>query len=168
MFFWFIGTAWVAVWFVFRDERFDYRWLAVGSVLPDIVDGVTGGAWVVHSVTASVVLMTAIMLLTQGKRAHRRSRLAVPIGTFMHLVFDGAFSYTRQFWWPFSGLSFGDAPLPSFDRLAIAPVMEIAGLVLLGWMWRTHGLGQEAARRRFITTGELHQVVQGGKLLLAP
>ena len=31
------------VWFVFRDPRFDYRLLIVGSVLP-LLDGVTGGA----------------------------------------------------------------------------------------------------------------------------
>ena len=161
MFFWFVGTAWVAVWFVFRDERFDYRWLAAGAVLPDVIDGVTGGAWVLHSVTASVVLMTAVMLLTRGKRAHRRSLLAVPIGTFMHLVFDGAFSYTRQFWWPFSGLSFGGAPLPSFDRVAVAPLMEVVGLLLLAWMWRMHGMGVPAARRRFLATGQLHRAAPG-------
>ena len=34
VFFWFIGTAIVAVWYVFRDPRFDYRLLVVGSVLP--------------------------------------------------------------------------------------------------------------------------------------
>ena len=37
------ATAIVTVWFVFRDPRFDYRLLIVGSVLP-LADGVTGGA----------------------------------------------------------------------------------------------------------------------------
>lgn len=157
MFFWFVGTAWVAVWFVFRDERFDYRWLAFGAVVPDMIDGVTGGSWVFHSVTASVVTMTAVMLLTRGRRAHRRSLLAVPIGMFMHLVFDGAFSRTRQFWWPFSGLAAGGASLPSFDRLLLDPVLEAAGIGLLVWMARTHGLSSPAARRHFVRTGELRR-----------
>lgn len=155
MFFWFIGTAWVAVWFVFRDERFDYRWLAVGAVAPDAIDAVTGGAWVLHSVTASVATMTVVMVVTRGRRANRRSLLAVPIGMFMHLVFDGAFSRTRQFWWPFSGLQVAEAPLPSFERPWLDIAMELAGLAMLAWMWRTHGLSSAAARRHFVMTGEL-------------
>ena len=39
----FVGTSIATVWFVFRDPRFDYRLLIVGSVLP-LADGVTGGA----------------------------------------------------------------------------------------------------------------------------
>ena len=45
VFCWFIGTAIVTVWAVFRDPRFDYRLLVVGAVVP-LVDGFTGGAWV--------------------------------------------------------------------------------------------------------------------------
>ena len=36
MFLWFIGTAVITVWYVFRDPRFDYRLLIVGSVLPEL------------------------------------------------------------------------------------------------------------------------------------
>ena len=158
MFFWFIGTAWIAVWFVFRDERFDYRWLAIGAIAPDLVDGVTGGAWVLHSVTASVATMTAVMILTRGRRIRRRSLLAVPIGMFMHLVFDGAFSRTRQFWWPFSGLHVAAAPLPSLERPWLDMLMEAAGLVMIAWMWRTHGLSSADARRHFVRTGELREI----------
>ena len=39
---WFVSTAVLTVWFVFRDPRFDYRLLIVGSVLPDL-DGLFGG-----------------------------------------------------------------------------------------------------------------------------
>ena len=41
MFLWFVATAIVSVWFVFRDPRFDYRLLIVGSVLP-LADGRDG------------------------------------------------------------------------------------------------------------------------------
>ena len=37
MFLWFFGTAILSVWFVFRDDRFDYRLLIVGSILPDAI-----------------------------------------------------------------------------------------------------------------------------------
>ena len=161
MFFWFIGTAWVAVWFVFRDERFDYRWLAVGVILPDVVDGMTGGSWILHSVTASVAAMTLVMVTTRGRRTHRRSLLAVPIGMFMHLVFDGAFARTKEFWWPFGGLSFGGASLPSFDRMPLNVLLEVVGIGLLAWMGRKHGLMSEHARRDFLRTGQLREVAGG-------
>ena len=44
MFFWFVGTAIITVGVVFRDPRFDYRLLIVGSVIP-IADGLLGGAF---------------------------------------------------------------------------------------------------------------------------
>ena len=44
MFLWFIGTAVVSVWYIFRDPRFDYRFLAVGAVLPDVIDLPNGHA----------------------------------------------------------------------------------------------------------------------------
>ena len=158
MLLWFVGTAWVSVWFVFRDERFDYRLLALGALLPDLVDVMTGGAWVLHSVTASVAALTAVMVATRGRRPSRRKLLAVPIGMFMHLVFDGAFSRTKLFWWPFSGLSPSDARLPSIDRGVWSLLMEIAGAAAIVWMGRTHGLGDPARRAEFIRTGELREV----------
>ncbi len=155
MFFWFLGTAALAVWFVFRDDRFDYRVLALGALLPDIVDGVTGGAWVMHSVIASVGLLTAVMLIARRGSVRRRRWLALPIGTFFHLVFDGAFNNTKVFWWPFAGLDVGDVPLPSLDRMSLNILLEVAGLVMLVWLWRVNKLSNQQQRHRFIRTGQL-------------
>lgn len=155
MFFWFLGTAALAVWFVFRDDRFDYRVLALGALLPDIVDGVTGGAWVMHSVIASVGLLTAVMLMARRGSVRRRRWLALPIGTFFHLVFDGAFNNTKVFWWPFAGLDVGDVPLPSLDRMSLNILLEVAGLVMLVWLWRVNKLSNPQQRQRFIRTGQL-------------
>ena len=80
----------------------------VGLLLPDLVDAPLGGARVLHSITASVVVMSVVVLATIGRRPVRRRLLAIPIGMFLHLVLDGAFNDTRVFWWPFSGL-----PLPA-------------------------------------------------------
>ena len=115
MFFWFIGTAIVTVGVVFRDPRFDYRLLIVGSVLP-IADGVAGGARALHSVTVSVGLLAALMIATSGRKPIRKLLLGLPIGMILHLVFDGAWNNTEVFWWPFFGLSFDDSGLPIFDR----------------------------------------------------
>ena len=161
MLLWFVGSSWVAVWFVFRDERFDYRWLTLGALLPDIVDGLSGGSWVFHSVTASVVSLTAVMVATRGRRSVRRSLLAVPIGMFLHLVFDGAFVRTKNFWWPFGGTSFDGSSLPSLGRMPLNIGLELLGATAIWWMWRAHGLSNTEARREFLATGQLHPVRPG-------
>lgn len=155
MFFWFIGTAVLAVWFVFHDSRFDYRLLVVGALLPDVIDGPIGGARVLHSVTGSVAILLLVMFATFGRRPIRRRLLAVPIGTFLHLVFDGAWANTKVFWWPFGGVGFGDAPPPSWDRGAIGILLEVVGLGLCAWAVRAFGLRDRVRRQRFWRTGVL-------------
>ena len=112
VFFWFIGTAVVAIWFVFTDPAFDYRLLVVGSVLPAVVDAFFGGARVLHSVTFSVLLLAVLMLATPGRKPIRRMLLGLPLGTMLHLVFTGAWTNSTVFWWPFLGLDFDGAPSP--------------------------------------------------------
>jgi hypothetical protein len=132
MLLWFAGLSVALVWSVFRDPRLDYRLVVVGALLPDVVDGVFGGARVMHSVLASVALLVSVMVATTGRRSLRRRLLAVPIGTFAHLVLDGAWTRTEVFWWPFFGTSFEGAPLPSFDRpVVLLVLMEVVGLVAL-------------------------------------
>lgn len=155
MFFWFIGTSVLAVWFVFHDARFDYRLLILGSLLADIVDAPFGGARVMHSVTGSVAVLILVMAITAGRKPIRRRLLAIPIGTFLHLVFDFAFSNTRVFWWPFGGADFRDAPLPSWERGAVDIVLEIIGLLLCAWAVARFGLRDRERRRRFWRTGGL-------------
>ncbi len=157
MFFWFLGTAVVAVWFVFRDERFDYRTLMIGAVLPDIIDIPTGGVWVFHSVTASVLALTLVMGIWRRGSSRRRSLLGVPIGMFFHLVFDGAFANTASFWWPFTGLTMDSANVPSIDRGPLNVVLEIVGVALLTWVWRRAGLSLPVNRQLFLSSGVLYE-----------
>ena len=140
MFFWFIGTAVLAVGYVFRDPRFDYRLLVVGSVLP-LVDGLFGGARALHSITVSIVVLAVMMLATSGRKPIRKMLLGLPIGMFLHLVFDGAWTNTDVFWWPFTGLSFGDDPWPITDRGVMSVLLELVGLGLCAWIWRNNKLG---------------------------
>jgi hypothetical protein len=155
MLLWFVATAWLAVWAVLRDRTFDYRLLAVGAVLPDIVDGLRGGVWVMHSVVTSIGLLVAVMLVTFGRRPIRRRLLAIPFGTFMHLVFDGAFNSTTVFWWPIASRRIAHHPLPSFERGTISVLLEVVGLVLLVWWWKRFALAIPANRSRFLRTGHL-------------
>src|SRR5690606_9957672 len=102
MLLWFVGTAVVTIWFVFRDPLFDYRLLVVGSVLPAVVDGALGaalGVRVLHSLAFSVALLGVLMLATPRRSPVRRMLLGLPLGTLLHLVFTGAWTQTRVFWW---------------------------------------------------------------------
>jgi hypothetical protein len=154
VFLWFVGTAVLTVWWVFRDPRFDYRLLVVGSLLPDI-DAVTGGMWLFHTLIFSVGLLVAVMLATAGRKPARKLLLGLPIGTFLHLVFDGAWATTSVFWWPFGGVDFGDYDLPSVQRGPIDIVLEVAGLAMVVWIWRRSNLSDPAQRRRTLSTGQL-------------
>ena len=151
--FWFIATAVLSVRYVFQDPKFDYRFLIVGALLPDVVDVFFGGARVLHTLVFSVVLLVVVMLLTRAKRAMRRQYLPLAIGTFIHIVFDGAFTKTKVFWWPFGGFSFDGASLPVADRMTLNVLLEVVGLVLVIRLARQHGLGDAARRKAFFQTG---------------
>ena len=157
MFFWFIGTSIVTVGVVFRDPRFDYRLLIVGSVLP-IADGVFGGARALHSVTVSVALLAALMIVTAGRKPIRKLLLGLPIGMILHLVFDGAWNNTEVFWWPFFGVAFDDARLPILDRGLWSVLLETAGVAICVWLWRRNRLGDRARRAGFLRAGRLDAV----------
>ncbi len=154
MFFWFIGTAVVTVGLVFRDPGFDYRLLIVGSVLP-LADALFGGARALHSITVSIALLVVIMLATIGRRRVRKLLLGLPIGMFLHLVFDAAWNDTETFWWPFTGTDFTSDVLPVAERGWWSVVLEVVGLAVCGWLWRRNGLGDAQRRRTFLQDGRL-------------
>ncbi len=105
MFFWFIGTSIATVRFVFQDPRFDHRLLIVGAVLP-LVDLLFGRIDLLHTLVFSLFLLAIVMLATLGRRPARALLLGLPIGTLLHLVFDGAWMDNDLFWWPAGGWSF--------------------------------------------------------------
>jgi hypothetical protein len=155
MFLWFIGTATLSVLFIFRDDRFDYRFLALGAILPDLIDVGSGGAWIFHSVLGSVVVLVAVMAGARRGTSRRRKLLAVPIGMFFHLVFDGAFNNTKVFWWPFAGFDFGGASIPSFDRPILDVLFELVGIAMIAWIWRENNLSDPVRKSDFLRTGRL-------------
>ena len=66
-----------------------------------------------------------------------------------------------MFWWPFGGVSFGDAELPVAQRMGLNIAMEIVGVILLVVLVRQCGLTNAERRRDFIRTGMLSSVSQG-------
>jgi hypothetical protein len=163
MFLWFAGMSFLIVWLVFRDPAFDYRLVMIGALLPDVLDGLTGGRWVAHTLLCSVVAMFGVMLFTRGHRRLRRHLIALPIGMLLHLVLDGMWTDRDTFWWPFFGTTVPDLPLPSVERGVTNVVLEAVGAIVLVWAWRRFDLGDAENRRRFVHTGRLSRaLVEGG------
>jgi hypothetical protein len=155
MILWPVGMAVVIVFLVFRDPAIDYRLVAVGALVPDVVDAPFGGTRAAHTLVAGVVALGTVMLLTRRRRQARRRWLAVPIGMLLHLVVDGIWSRTAVFWWPLFGWRLR-GPLPAFDHGATLVVLEeLAGAAALLWCWRRFGLADRDRRRRLVTTGRL-------------
>ena len=153
--------ALVTVWLVFRDPAIDHRVVLLGAVLPDVVDAPFGGARLLHTLVASTALLVLVMLLTRRSRSGRSRRhlrrrwLFLPVGTFLHLVFDGMWARTEEFWWPALGGAL-EGPVPALDHgLAVLCAQELAGALALVWCWRRFGLGEPRARQTFLRTGRL-------------
>ena len=62
----------------------------------------------------------------------------------------------RAFWWPFTGFSLNEVPLPVTERpVLLLLVMELLGLVLMLWNWHLMGLNQPDRRQLFLRSGRL-------------
>lgn len=156
MILWFAGCAFVLVWAVFRDTAIDYRLVMAGALLPDVVDVLLGGPRVLHTLLFSVALMMAVMVGTRGRRRLRRQLLALPIGTFLHLVLDGMWTRTEVFWWPGFGLDLPGTGLPSMGRpVTLIVAQEIVGLACLLWAVARFELRTPQRREQFLRSGRL-------------
>ncbi len=156
MFVWFVATAVLLVLFVFDSPAMDYRWVALGGVLP-LVEALTGRPWILHTLLGSVLLLGVVMALTVGRRLRRRAWLGVPIGTFVFLIAAGVWFRSDLFWWPAGGFdAIGTGPLPEYDRpLGVLVVLEVAAIVALVVIGRRLGLDEREHRQAFIRTGRV-------------
>jgi hypothetical protein len=81
--------------------------------------------------------------------------LGLPVGILLHLVFTGAWTNTRVFWWPLFGFGFEDAPHPIAQRGWWNVPLEAIGLGLCWWIVQRGELRRPDRRARFRTTGQL-------------
>jgi membrane-bound metal-dependent hydrolase YbcI (DUF457 family) len=162
---WFAGMSFVLVWTVFKDTAIDYRLVMLGALLPDLIDVWVGGPRVLHTLAFSVLLLCTVMLSTWGRRLARRRMLALPIGTFCHLVLDAMWARSATFWWPFLGGRLDGRGLPSLQRpLALLVVLELCGAAALAWVWARFRLSEPARRATFVRTGHLGRDLAPGPL----
>lgn len=155
MLLWFAGASIVIVWSVFQSPAIDYRMVVLGSILP-LADGLTGRAAVLHTLVASVLVLTVVMLATRGRRLVRRRWIGLPIGMMLHLALDGIWARAEVFWWPFFGLPFEAEQLPELSRgVGVTLLLELLGVACLVWVWSRFGLDDADRRRAFLSTGHL-------------
>ena len=147
---------------VFRDPAFDYRLVIVGAVAPgrDRRRLRRVRLWPTRCSAASCCSASS-WSATIGRRSLRRHLIALPIGTFLHLVFDGAFTRTQSFWWPLAGGSWPRSDCPWSSGAAWNLLLELVGLGILVWAWQRFGLRDPARRRRFLRTGPARPDARG-------
>ena len=159
MLIWFATLSVVLTWAVFQSPAIDYRLVALGAVLP-VVEA-PFGAGPLHSLLAPTLVLALVMVATQRRRLVRRRWLGLPIGMYLHLVLDFAFTRTSSFWWPFLGFEFSSGPSPEWDRGVLSLLMELVGIGVGVWAYGRFGLDDPARRSRFLRTGQLDRAVMG-------
>lgn len=137
----------------------DYRFVAFGAALP-LLEAVTGGPFLLHTLLGSVGLLAAVMAATSGRRLLRRRLLGLPIGLLLHLVLDGTWAQQSLMWWPGFGTDFGPLQVPELERsLTVGAILELAAVGVGVWAYHRYQLGSAANRRRLLSTGQLDREV---------
>jgi O-antigen ligase len=147
MLLWHVGGAILLFRWIFRDPKVDLRLLALGAVLPDLIDVVAGlvlgeptrqrfgHALIVPSIAAIVILLST----RRGRR--RRQLMTVVVAWLLHLVLSGVWTRGATFAWPFFGWEFAEWPDGSIWSRALADpwrwVKEALGAVYLIVLWRS-------------------------------
>ncbi len=169
MILWHLGLAAGIVYVTLGRRRIDYRFIVLGAVLPDLVDGVLGlflfdgpaGRWIAHSLLAVIVVTAAILLGASGPR--RLALFGIGVGWLLHLVCDGMWQAPFTFLWPAFGLRFSMTPAEPYSwDLIVHPLGhpgtwggELVGLAVLAWFFSAFRLGQKSRRKLFYKDGYL-------------
>ncbi len=170
MIFWHLGATTAIVRYTFRDERMDLRMLALGALLPGLIDTPVGAVFysslgsvrlVGHTLLASAAAMVLVLLRTRRGRPRKRW-MPVAVGMMVHLILDGMWNDPATLWWPFLGWGFTPAGPATFGALVVDvltdPVtwaLEAVGLAYLVVLARRSHLGDPQERGAFLATGRL-------------
>ena len=169
MILWHLGTAAALVYVTLGRSRIDYRYILLGSIAPDLVDGLLGlvvfegpsGRWAAHSLLAPTAVAVVVLLGLRGDR--RLSVFGLAVGWLVHLVADGMWQAPRTFLWPLFGPRFASEPAEPYSwSLLTEPLAhlstwgaELVGLGLLAWFWVAFDLGDPVRRKAFLADGRL-------------
>jgi membrane-bound metal-dependent hydrolase YbcI (DUF457 family) len=168
MLFWHIGASVAFVRYAFRDPNMDLRFLAVGAILPDLIDlpialfgwGSFGTVRLYgHSMLFSGALMLIVLIVTR-RGAWRKRLLLLAIGALVHLALDAMWQAPETLWWPFLGTAFASSGFVTYGAyvadLVRSPLLwlgEVVGVSYLVWLSARSGLGERTARTELLRTG---------------
>jgi hypothetical protein len=143
------------VWNVFQSPGLDFRLVALGALLPLVLDAPFRSQAYAHTLAAAVTVLVVTMACTagRGRRLRRRRALSLAIGWFTSLVMAGSWATKELFWWPAFGVARPHAAL--LAPLPVLIVEELAGVAAAWWTWTRFGLAHPARRRDFWRTGRL-------------
>ena len=155
MLLWFAGLSFIIVATVFACPAIDYRLVVIGSLVP-VIEMVLEGPWVLHSLLAPVVVMGFVMIAFQGKRLKQRKWLGIPIGMFLYLFLDRA--------WTLSGFQIDKANAPTREQPVVLVVMEATGLLAASYGVRKYKIYEKENMKLFLRTGRIQrQMMQGNQ-----
>jgi hypothetical protein len=99
--------------------------------------------------------MVIVMLLFSGKRLQQRRWLGLPIGMFLYLLLDRAWTRTSLFWWPVTGFKIADSDTPDWESIPVLVLMEILGLIAVIYSVKRYKLFDQEERSLFLTKGQI-------------
>lgn len=141
--------------YIFNSKGIDYRAVALGSLLPFIIDLVIGKPSFGHSFLFPVLALVLVMLLTIGRsRLLRRRMLCVVIGIFFALILQFTFLHEQTWWWP-TNFNTQDGQVDLYPSVGIWILRDIVGLIAGYILFAIGELHIKENRDRFIKTGRL-------------
>jgi hypothetical protein len=153
---WYACVAVLLVANVFRSTGVDYRIVAVGALLPLLVDVPFGHRAYAHTIVFAVAVLMAAMIAGFGRsRLVQRRLLCLPIGVFFGLVLSGAWAGGDAFWWPLLGGDVGNESLLPVWWVVL--LEELAGLFAAWWVVGQFDLYLPEPREEFVRTGRLRE-----------
>ncbi len=165
-----MGIACLIVYVSIGRRRVDFRYILIGAVVPDLLDGMLhlvgiydgpAGRWIAHSLAASLAVAVVILLGFSGER--RLSVFGLFVGWLLHLVGDGMWSAPETFLWPAFGTGFSTSPVEPYSWTLLTDPLahlstwggELVGLAILWWFYVAFRLGEDDRLRRFAKDGYL-------------
>lgn len=166
---WHFGVGAALTYVTLGRRRIDYRYVLLGAILPDALDGALSvvltyegaGRGVAHSLLAVVVVAVAIMLAFSGTT--RVAVFGVAVGWLTHIVADGMWQAPETFLWPAFGTGFAATPAEPYSWAVLLNPLghlstwggELFGAAVLAWFAIAFGLGDSARLRLFLRDGYL-------------
>lgn len=169
MILWHLGIGAVLVYVTLGRRRIDYRYILIGAVAPDVVDGslrhvidyAGAGRGLAHTLVSFMVLAVVIVTALRGET--RLSVFGLAVGWLTHIVLDGMWQAPKTFLWPAFGFTFDGAPEEPYSLALLTDPAghlwlwagELVGLAALGWLWVAHRMGEDDRLRLFLKDGYL-------------